>query len=141
MDISADGKDIVVGGKLDTHCTVYSFEKMKGLIDAGKRFIAMRGLGDAGFKREVAKIVQGAEESLLRDMLELQDRERRLVAYEIHDQRRAQPLLEGVEHPEPDAFHPTRVPQWQEGARTDAKEPAALSHKVHDRFRHRPADL
>jgi len=33
-DITPDGKDIVVGGKLDTHCTVYNFEKMKSLIDA-----------------------------------------------------------------------------------------------------------
>jgi nitrous-oxide reductase len=34
VDITPDGKDIVVGGKLDTHCTVYSFAKMKALIDA-----------------------------------------------------------------------------------------------------------
>ena len=34
VDITPDGKDIVVGGKLDTHGTVYSFEKMKALIDA-----------------------------------------------------------------------------------------------------------
>ena len=33
VDITPDGKDIVVGGKLDTHCTVFSFEKIKGLID------------------------------------------------------------------------------------------------------------
>ena len=32
--VTPDGKDIVVGGKLDTHCTVYSFQKMKALIDA-----------------------------------------------------------------------------------------------------------
>ncbi len=33
-DVTPDGKFIVVGGKLDTHATVYSFEKIKGLIDA-----------------------------------------------------------------------------------------------------------
>ena len=32
VDVSADGKDIVVGGKLDTHATVYSIAKIKGLI-------------------------------------------------------------------------------------------------------------
>ena len=35
VDITPDGKDIVVGGKLDTHATVFSFEQMKKLIDAG----------------------------------------------------------------------------------------------------------
>ena len=34
VDVTPDGKDIVVGGKLDTHATVYSWEKIKGLIDA-----------------------------------------------------------------------------------------------------------
>jgi nitrous-oxide reductase len=33
-DVTPDGRYIVVGGKLDTHATVYSFEKMKALIDA-----------------------------------------------------------------------------------------------------------
>ena len=33
-DVTPDGKDIVVGGKLDTHATVYSFEKIKRLIEA-----------------------------------------------------------------------------------------------------------
>ena len=33
VDVTPDGKDIVVGGKLDTHGTVYSFEKIKALID------------------------------------------------------------------------------------------------------------
>lgn len=33
-DVTPDGKEIVVGGKLDTHATVYSFEKIKKLIDA-----------------------------------------------------------------------------------------------------------
>ncbi len=35
-DVTPDGKDVVVGGKLDTHGTVYSFEKMKALIEAKK---------------------------------------------------------------------------------------------------------
>jgi nitrous-oxide reductase len=35
VDVTPDGKDIVVSGKLDTHATVYSFEKIKALIDAG----------------------------------------------------------------------------------------------------------
>ncbi len=34
VDVTPDGKEIVVGGKLDTHATVYSFEKIKKLIDA-----------------------------------------------------------------------------------------------------------
>ncbi len=33
-DVTPDGKYIVVGGKLDTHATVYDFAKMKALIDA-----------------------------------------------------------------------------------------------------------
>ncbi len=33
-DVTPDGKEIVVGGKLDTHATVYNFEKIKKLIDA-----------------------------------------------------------------------------------------------------------
>ncbi len=36
VDVTPDGEDIVVGGKLDTHGTVYSFSKMKALIDAKK---------------------------------------------------------------------------------------------------------
>ena len=35
VDIAPDGDSIVVGGKLDTHATVYSFTKIKALIDAG----------------------------------------------------------------------------------------------------------
>lgn len=35
-DVTPDGKDIVVGGKLDTHATVYSFAQMKALIDQKK---------------------------------------------------------------------------------------------------------
>jgi len=34
-DVTPDGKGIVVGGKLDTHATVYEFEKIKALIQAG----------------------------------------------------------------------------------------------------------
>jgi nitrous-oxide reductase len=36
VDVAPNGDDIVVGGKLDTHGTVYSFAKIKALIDAGK---------------------------------------------------------------------------------------------------------
>jgi nitrous-oxide reductase len=36
VDVSPDGKDIVVSGKLDTHATIYSFEKLKALIDQKK---------------------------------------------------------------------------------------------------------
>jgi len=36
VDVSPDGKYIIVSGKLDSHTSVYSFEKMKALIDAGK---------------------------------------------------------------------------------------------------------
>ncbi|MBW0157061.1 Sec-dependent nitrous-oxide reductase [Sedimentimonas flavescens] len=36
VDVSPDGKYIIVGGKLDTQGSVYSFEKIKASIDAGK---------------------------------------------------------------------------------------------------------
>lgn len=36
VDVTPDGKRMVVGGKLDTHATVYSFAKIKALIDAKK---------------------------------------------------------------------------------------------------------
>ena len=36
VDVTPDGKEIVVGGKLDTHGTVYSFAKIKALIDQKK---------------------------------------------------------------------------------------------------------
>ncbi|MBL9012921.1 MAG: Sec-dependent nitrous-oxide reductase [Myxococcales bacterium] len=36
VDVTPDGKDIVIGGKLDTHATVYSFEKIKAMIDKGQ---------------------------------------------------------------------------------------------------------
>ncbi len=35
VDVTPDGQDIIVGGKLDTHATVFSIEKIKGLIAAG----------------------------------------------------------------------------------------------------------
>ncbi len=34
MDVTPDGKELVVSGKLDTHGTVYEFAKIKGLIDS-----------------------------------------------------------------------------------------------------------
>jgi nitrous-oxide reductase len=36
VDVSPDGQDIVVAGKLDTHATVYTIEKIKALIAAKK---------------------------------------------------------------------------------------------------------
>ncbi len=36
VDVTPDGKYIVVSGKLDTHATVYSFDKIQAAIDAGK---------------------------------------------------------------------------------------------------------
>jgi nitrous-oxide reductase len=36
VDVTPDGEDIVIGGKLDTHATVYSFKKIKAAIDGGK---------------------------------------------------------------------------------------------------------
>ncbi len=36
VDVTPDGKELVVSGKLDTHGTVYTFEKIKALIDAKK---------------------------------------------------------------------------------------------------------
>lgn len=36
LDVTPDGKELVVGGKLDTHATVYSFAKMMALIDQKK---------------------------------------------------------------------------------------------------------
>lgn len=35
-DVTPDGKGVVVGGKLDTHATVYEFSKMKELIEKGE---------------------------------------------------------------------------------------------------------
>ncbi len=39
VDVTPDGEDIVVGGKLDTHATIFNFKKIKALIDA-KTFTA-----------------------------------------------------------------------------------------------------
>ncbi|MBI5165110.1 MAG: Sec-dependent nitrous-oxide reductase [Magnetospirillum sp.] len=36
VDVTPDGKQIVVAGKLDTHASVYSFEKIQAAIKAGK---------------------------------------------------------------------------------------------------------
>ena len=36
VDVTPDGTELVISGKLDTHGTVYEFEKIKGLIDAKK---------------------------------------------------------------------------------------------------------
>jgi nitrous-oxide reductase len=36
VDVTPDGKEIVVSGKLDTHATVYTIDKIKQLIEAGK---------------------------------------------------------------------------------------------------------
>jgi nitrous-oxide reductase len=36
VDVTPDGKDIVVGGKLDTHATVFNIELIKKAIEAGK---------------------------------------------------------------------------------------------------------
>ena len=38
VDVTPDGKELVVSGKLDTHATVYSFEKIKGSDRAAKKF-------------------------------------------------------------------------------------------------------
>ncbi|MBS1149971.1 MAG: Nitrous-oxide reductase, partial [Myxococcaceae bacterium] len=36
VDVTPDGEDIVIGGKLDTHGTAFNFKKIKALIDEGK---------------------------------------------------------------------------------------------------------
>jgi nitrous-oxide reductase len=36
VDVTPDGRELVVSGKLDTHATVYSFEKIKSLIEQKK---------------------------------------------------------------------------------------------------------
>jgi nitrous-oxide reductase len=35
VDVTPDGTQLVISGKLDTHTTVYSFEKIRSLIEAG----------------------------------------------------------------------------------------------------------
>ena len=44
VDVTPDGKEIVVGGKLDTHCTVYDFAKIKAQIEA-KQFVGTDDYG------------------------------------------------------------------------------------------------
>jgi nitrous-oxide reductase len=44
VDVSPDGKYIIVGGKLDTQASVYSFEKIKAAID-GKKFAGKDSYG------------------------------------------------------------------------------------------------
>ena len=34
VDVTPDGRELVVSGKLDTHATVYEFEKIRSLIEA-----------------------------------------------------------------------------------------------------------
>ena len=36
VDVTPDGKELVIAGKLDTHATVYSFDKIKSLIEQKK---------------------------------------------------------------------------------------------------------
>jgi nitrous-oxide reductase len=36
LDVTPDGEDLVVGGKLDTHATVFNFKKIQSLIEAKK---------------------------------------------------------------------------------------------------------
>jgi nitrous-oxide reductase len=36
VDVTPDGNELVISGKLDTHTTVYSFAKIKALIDKGQ---------------------------------------------------------------------------------------------------------
>lgn len=53
-DVTPDGKEIVVGGKLDTHATVYDFAKIKALI-AEKKFESKDayGLGILPYKETI----------------------------------------------------------------------------------------
>jgi nitrous-oxide reductase len=53
-DVTPDGKSIVVGGKLDTHTTIYDFAKLKTLI-AEKRFDGKDpyGIGILPFKETI----------------------------------------------------------------------------------------
>jgi len=44
VDVTPDGKYIIIGGKLDTHMSVYDFGKIKKLIDA-KEFVGKDGYG------------------------------------------------------------------------------------------------
>ncbi|MBI1949405.1 MAG: Sec-dependent nitrous-oxide reductase [Deltaproteobacteria bacterium] len=53
VDVTPDGAAIVVGGKLDTHATVYDFAKIKGLMD-GKKYEAKDPYGVGVMKFEDA---------------------------------------------------------------------------------------
>jgi nitrous-oxide reductase len=44
VDVTPDGTEMVVSGKLDTHATVYSFEKIKALIEQ-KKYAGKDGFG------------------------------------------------------------------------------------------------
>jgi len=44
VDVTPDGTEMVVSGKLDTHATVYSFEKIKSLIEQ-KKYAGKDGFG------------------------------------------------------------------------------------------------
>jgi nitrous-oxide reductase len=58
-DVTPDGKGVVVGGKLDTHTTIYDFAKMKGAIEANKfEGKDPYGLGILPFK----EVIQGQVE-------------------------------------------------------------------------------
>lgn len=58
-DVTPDGKSVVVGGKLDTHTTIYDVAKMKNLI-AEKKFESKDpyGLGIIPFKEAVSGQVE-----------------------------------------------------------------------------------
>jgi len=58
-DVTPDGKSIVVGGKLDTHTTIYDFAKMKALIGE-KKFEGKDpyGLGIMAFKEAISGQVE-----------------------------------------------------------------------------------
>ncbi len=44
VDVTPDGKEIVVAGKLDTHATVYTIEKIKAAIEA-KKYVGVDAYG------------------------------------------------------------------------------------------------
>lgn len=58
-DVTPDGKQVIVGGKLDTHTTIYDVAKMKKLI-AEKKFESKDpyGLGIMAFKEAIAGQVE-----------------------------------------------------------------------------------
>jgi nitrous-oxide reductase len=58
-DVTPDGKHIIVGGKLDTHTTIYDFAKIKGLVEQ-KKFESKDhfGLPVLAFKEAIAGQVE-----------------------------------------------------------------------------------